>query len=113
MATIRRDGQIFSPTTDAKGNVLDGSGRVQTGVVPPSVITGGGTAVAAGTGRVMALHAYANGSDGTVTFHGGTLDGLVVTVRSGLTFDWTPASEQTALTSVVFSGSLDGLVEWN
>ena len=99
-------------TVDGSGNVLDGSGRVQGAATAPASGTGGGTVASAATGRIMTLRAFANGSDGTITFTGGTTDGLVVTVRSGAGFDWTPATEQTCLTHVVFSSSLDFFVEW-
>lgn len=97
---------------DAEANLLDGSGRVQGAATAPSSGTGGGTVPSAATGRVMTLRAFAVGSDGTVTFTGGTLNGLVVTVRSGSGFDWTPATEQTCLTEIVFGPSLDYFVEW-
>lgn len=97
---------------DASGNLLDGSGRIQGAAHVPVTGTGGGTANAAGSGRVVNVWAFANGADGTITFHGGTLDTVVVTVRSGTSFAWTPGTEQTATTSAVFSGSLDFLIEW-
>ena len=96
---------------DSSGNLLDGSGRIQGTIRPPVAGTGGGTVNSVGAGRVITVHAYANGADGTVTFTGGTLDGVVVTLRNGTGFDWTPGTEQTCLTHMVFSGSLDYFVE--
>lgn len=99
-------------TVDGSGNVLDGSGRVQGAAVAPSSGVGGGTVLSAATGRVMTLRCYAVGADGTVAFHGGSLDGVTLTVRAGSGFDWTPATEQTCSTDIVFSASLDYFVEW-
>lgn len=66
---------------------------------------------ALGAGRLVSLHCDPGGSAGTVTFTGGSLNGVVVTLSTGKAFDWSPGTVQDCK-SITFSVPMDWLVEW-
>lgn len=108
--------QVEAILTDNRGNPLDGTGRLQTPPLVPSSGASGSLSTVSPPSplaiRVMTVRAFGNGGDGTITFTGGSLNGLIITVRNGTGFDWTPATEQTCATSVAFSAALDYFIEW-
>lgn len=68
--------------------------------------TGGATVALTGK-KLISVTVYANGSTGTMTIAGGD----TITIRSGASFSFKPATPYVAPT-LVMSASLDYMIEW-